>query len=556
MKTKLLSLLIVAILFCYAISGYTQTVNTKPGNSAFMQNKFHRIPRPWFTTGNSGTDTSVNFIGTRDAQPLLFKVNNQRAGYLEYNDFSQTTAFGYQTLISNVPSDSDGNTGGIGNSAFGYLALTSNRSGELNTALGQLTLTNNTTGDINTAVGAYSLISNTEGGFNTAIGSFSLNSNTTGGFNTGIGDYTLNSNTTGIANIATGASFTLTGNTEGSFNIGTGVFALTANTTGNANIAYGSFSLASNVTGNNNTAIGDNADVTAGNFHNATAIGHKALVDASNKVRIGNNYVKSIGGVVGWTNYSDERIKDNVKENVPGLEFIKALRPVTYHFNVAKENALLGVKDITMPQLKGIKLPNGKDIKMPAVNYITNRQIKDIADEDKDIEKIQFTGFIAQDVDKAAKSIGYDFSGIDKSGKIMGLRYSDFVVPLVKAVQQLSQQNEDLQKQINELKAMMSSNNSSAKTNTTTVNNASLDQNKPNPFTKTTTIAYDLPQKFAYAQIIITDKNGKALKQINISGSGKGAVNVDAATLSAGAYNYALYADGKLISSKQMVLTK
>jgi hypothetical protein len=45
---------------------------------------------------------------------------------------------------------------------------------------------------------------------------------------------------------------------------------------------------------------------------------------------------------------------------VPGLEFIKALRPVTYHFNVAKENALVGVKvlvqtDITMPQLKGIK---------------------------------------------------------------------------------------------------------------------------------------------------------------------------------------------------------
>src|SRR6478609_6465646 len=118
-------------------------------------------------SGNSGTNPSKNFIGTRYEQPLVFKVNNQRAGYLEYNDFSQTTAFGYQSLISNVPSDSDGNTGGIGNSAFGYRSLNANKSGELNTALGQLTLTNNTTGDINTAVGAYSLISNTEGGFNT-----------------------------------------------------------------------------------------------------------------------------------------------------------------------------------------------------------------------------------------------------------------------------------------------------------------------------------------------------------------------------------------------------
>src|SRR4051794_20147641 len=186
MKSKVLPVLAWALFTCYTVTGYAQTGKSKSDKPilAHNLNSFRHLSRPWLTTGNSGTDSSINFIGTKDAQPLLFKVNNQRAGYLEYNDFSQTTAFGYQTLISNVPSDSDGNTGGIGNSAFGYLALTSNRSGELNTALGQLTLTNNTTGDINTAVGAYSLISNTEGGFNTAIGSFALNSNTTGGFNT------------------------------------------------------------------------------------------------------------------------------------------------------------------------------------------------------------------------------------------------------------------------------------------------------------------------------------------------------------------------------------
>jgi hypothetical protein len=555
MKTKLLSILSLVILSCYTITNYAQVGNTKSGKPAFTQNKFHRIPWPWFTTGNIGTDTSVNFIGTRDAQPLLFKVNNQKAGYLDYSDISQNTAFGYQTLNSDIVSDTSGITGSF-NSAFGFFALSHNITGEVNTAHGSGALYSNTTGNVNTAVGGFALVNNSTGAFNTAIGSFSLFSNSTGEFNTATGDYALNDNTTGIANIATGTPFTLTGNTEGSFNIATGAFALTSNTTGNANIAYGSYSLATNVTGHNNTAIGDNTDVTAGNLHNATAIGNHALVDASNKVRIGNNYVKSIGGQVGWTSFSDERIKDNIKENVPGLEFINALRPVTYHVSIAKENALLGVKnigvkDITMPQLGGIKIPGKKAIEMP--KDILNKQAKDIADEDNEIEKIQFTGFVAQDVDKAAKNIGYDFSGIDKSGKIMGLRYSDFVVPLVKAVQQLSQQNEDLQKQINELRAMMSSSN--INTNIM-INDASLSQNNPNPFTKTTTIAYSLPQKFAHAQIIITDKNGKTLKQINISGSGKGAVNIDAATLSAGAYNYALYADGKLISSKQMVLTK
>jgi hypothetical protein len=512
----------------------------------------------WLLRGNIGTDTSKNFIGTRDAQPLLFKVNNQKAGFLDYSDLSQNTGFGYQTLNFDVISDTPGITGSF-NSAFGFFALTNNITGEVNAAHGSGALYSNTTGNVNTAVGGFSLVNNTTGGFNTAIGSFSLFSNSTGGFNVATGDYTLFSNTTGIGNIATGPSFTLTSNTEGSFNIATGGLALTANTTGNANIAYGSYSLATNVTGNKNTALGDHTDVTAGNLHNATAIGNHALVDASNKVRIGNNAVTSIGGAVGWTNYSDERIKDNVKENVPGLEFIKALRPVTYHFSIVKENALLGVKDIsakdiTMPQLKGIKLPDGKDMKISAIKDISNQQLKNLSDEDNEIEKIQFTGFIAQDVDKAAKSIGYDFSGIDKSGKIMGLRYSDFVVPLVKAVQELSKQNEDLQKQIDELKAIMSSGSSNSKH--IIFSNASLEQNAPNPFSKTTTITYNLPEKFEKAQIVVADKNGKTLRQVNIFGQRKGTITIDAAMLAAGTYNYSLIVDRKVIGSKQMMLIK
>ncbi len=85
---------------------------------------------------------------------------------------------------------------------------------------------------------------------------------------------------------------------------------------------------------------------------------------------------------------------------------------------------------------------------------------------------------------------------------------------------------------------------------------ASLVQNVPNPFRNTTTIKYTLPSKFTSAQIIITDKNGKQLKQLNISGYGNGTLRVDASTLSSGAYNYSLVIDGKIISTKQMVLAK
>ena len=85
---------------------------------------------------------------------------------------------------------------------------------------------------------------------------------------------------------------------------------------------------------------------------------------------------------------------------------------------------------------------------------------------------------------------------------------------------------------------------------------AALQQNVPNPFNRSTTINYTLPRKFSSAQIIIADKNGKALKQVRVEGAGKGMLQVNASTLASGAYSYTLYVDGKLIGSRQMVLAK
>jgi hypothetical protein len=95
-----------------------------------------------------------------------------------------------------------------------------------------------------------------------------------------------------------------------------------------------------------------------------------------------------------------------------------------------------------------------------------------------------------------------------------------------------------------------SSNSNSSQTNISA--GALLEQNVPNPFTNATTVNYLLPQKFATAQIVIIDRNGKLLRQVDLSGSGKGSVNVDASMLSSGAYSYSLIIDGKIIATKQM----
>ena len=71
-----------------------------------------------------------------------------------------------------------------------------------------------------------------------------------------------------------------------------------------------------------------------------------------------------------------------------------------------------------------------------------------------DIEKIRMTGFIAQEVEQASNDCGYDFSGVEKpqtADGLYGLRYSEFVVPLVKAVQEQQTIIENQNKKIDEL---------------------------------------------------------------------------------------------------------
>ena len=125
------------------------------------------------------------------------------------------------------------------------------------------------------------------------------------------------------------------------------------------------------------------------------------------------------------------------------------------------------------------------------------------------------------------------------------------------AIQQQNIKINALQKQIDELKAMTVSNRSTVNSQrSTAISSASLEQNIPNPFTNTTTINYTLPQKFTNAQIVITDKTGKTLKVVNVSGSSKRNITVNASTLALGAYQYSLIVDGRLIATKQMVIAK
>lgn len=380
------------------------------------------IANNWNTTGNAGT-TATSFIGTTDTQPIRFKVNAQPAGIID--SIQANTAIGYGSL--------KGNTTGNFNAAYGFQSLPKNTTGSFNTASGYLSLQNNEQGNYNTANGSYALKLNNTGSRNTASGFAALAFNNGGFSNSAFGYEALKVNYNGFENSAFGIN-SLYSNYSGIWNTAIGADALYYNFSANYNTAVGRSALYENIDGEKNTALGSSAGGLGGvtNLLNTVTLGYESITNTNGLAILGNTLTTYCGGYKNWSNYSDGRFKTNVKENVVGLDFVKKLRPVTYTVDVHNLNKFI-YKDKTTEYEKGLE-----DL---------------VAQKNAIIE----TGFIAQEVEAAAKKVGYNFDGVnvpkDKTQNHYSISYASFVVPLVKAVQEQQEIIEAQNKKIAALEA-------------------------------------------------------------------------------------------------------
>ena len=264
---------------------YDTTSNSFWYNNGSVWNNLAGGGTGWSLTGNSGTDTSSNFIGTTDAKPLLIKVDNNYAGLIDYDPSNGNTGLGYETFFSNTTGHFNteigyqslvSNTTGNANSANGYQTLWSNTTGSFNTANGFQALSSNTTGTYNTATGVIALGANTTGTYNTANGAQALFANTTGAQNTAIGYQSLDHNIDGVSNTAVGYQSMLV-NTSGYQNTAIGNNSMQLNTTGGYNVAAGLSALQNNTTGSSNTAVGQRCMYLNTSGGNNTAVGFNSL---------------------------------------------------------------------------------------------------------------------------------------------------------------------------------------------------------------------------------------------------------------------------------------
>ena len=423
------------------------------------------------------------------------------------------------------------NTTGYSNTAVGAYALYSNTAGYGNTASGRNALYNNTTGYYNVAAGFSALFSNTIGHENTAMGSEALRNNSTGNLNVAVGHGALENNTTGNENTATGTN-ALSGNTTGNGNSAYGADALTI-TDGSYNCAFGAQTLYTSCTGSYNTAFGARAGlnvVTTCYRYNATALGYNAQITSSNQVRIGNSNVTSIGGSVAWTTLSDGRFKTNIKKDVAGLDFINQLNPVSYTLDKDAIDRFLGIPD-------NVRSESPEASKAPQLQI----------------------GFVAQEVEAIVKKSGYVFSGVEipqHENDPYTIRYDEFVVPLVKAVQELTTQSKDQQKEVSELKRQLGNDSSSTSLNEIRPSSVILFQDNADLAAGTVQMPIALPEGTQQAHIVISTLKGTPLKDILVSERGNTTIQISGSEFSPGMYLYSVIADGKVMEVKHLVMTK
>jgi hypothetical protein len=364
-----------------------------------------------------------------------------------------------------IRSSVDVGTGGgniSGNTRLGNQALANNTTGGQNTAIGSGALGLNLGASNNTAIGHNALFFNT-GGENTAVGTGCLAANTSGGQNTAIGKDSGSSLTTGAQNTIVGLQALALCET-GNFNTAVGRDTL-LNTTTSQNTAVGWEGLSVQTTGENNTAIGMQCLNLLETYSNCSGMGWQAQVTGSNQIQLGNASTTTYAyGAV--QNRSDIRDKADVRDTTLGLEFVNALRPVDFKWDMREDYRPEAPESVAKPtELKEDATEEEKSkYAQELAAYNSYVVLKDKWLEDSKLANITHDGskkrnrfhhgLIAQEVKTVLEAKGIDFGGFQdhsiKSGDdVFSIGYVELIAPMLKAIQELSSEVASLKAQLN-----------------------------------------------------------------------------------------------------------
>jgi len=333
--------------------------------------------------------------------------------------------------------DSNGSDEGVANVAVGLTCGVAVTSGSWNTYMGYKAGYSSTVGSINTAIGGSALMECTDGGACTAVGGNALVNFTQGTSvgsegNVAVGYNALSNCTTGQQNVAVGAN---AGNSpDGDLTTDHSTFIgdyAGYNTTGGDNTAIGKSTMAysSEQTHSNSTCLGAYAGISVELFDNQVVLGNDDVVNirpmSNNACDLGSTYNKfdDLWATNTTIQSSDRDVKREIADSDLGLNFINSLRACKFKLkDIPEKTEVITISD-------------------PDLGESTHTRTSQVA---RTYSRFHY-GLIAQEVKEVLGDT--DFAGyIDPGVKgHLGLRYTEFISPLIKAVQELSARVDSLE---------------------------------------------------------------------------------------------------------------
>jgi len=257
------------------------------------------------------------------------------------------------------------------------------------------------------------------------------------------------------------------------------------------------------------------------------------IQQVSGNVAVGNDtspdYKLEVVGSAGkpgggsWSNSSDRRLKQDIEDYEDGLEEILKIRPVWYRYN-------------------------GK-FGLPT----EERYVGIIAQEMREVAPYTITPYIEADDETGETGEYLSYNGTAVTYMLVNAVQEQHVI-----MQDLKNENEELKERLAKIEAMLVGQStisiSAINNSSTTLTDAKLYPNQPNPFSESTLIHYYIPEGSTKAEMRITNLEGQVIKTLAIQESGEGQLTVQANSLSPGTYLYSLFVDGELIATEKMIL--
>lgn len=217
-----------------------------------------------------------------------------------------------------------------------------------------------------------------------------------------------------------------------------------------------------------------------------------------------------------FTTSSDFRLKDN----------IQSLTRETALDNVLKMNAV------------------SYNLKQRDITFADGKQGQYYEEGSPLLENIHY-GLIAQELQEI-----YPELVLEGGDGYLSINYTEIIPLLIQSIQ-------ELKGEIDVLKNRNAPTRGDIQADGTKVELATvLYQNNPNPFKESTEIKCDIAAGVQEAVLYLYDMNGRQISRRPITQRGHTSVTIEGGSLKAGIYLYSLIADGTVIDTRRMILTK